>query len=206
MSEHDTSGEIWICAGYFAVQAAPRGGRSPVILPDPLLSVSRCVCPTSPDGAPSALDDPFPTREDAEEAGKRHGATHVLAASLRRPDLLAVITAADERGLETPALDLVRRAELTTRSPGGEGARTSPRASEGCVGYEIVSFTYGFEHSWLCIGLEARAHFEDGITPGPFGLLASLEDADALVARLRRGEIPSEPGLWLVTRLEIRAL
>jgi len=70
-------------------------------------------------------------------------------------------------------------------------------------GYEIVSLDHGLHHSWLCIGLENLAFFEHGVRPGPHGLLTSIAEADAMVALVHDGKVPSEPGRWLVVRVDV---
>lgn len=64
------------------------------------------------------------------------------------------------------------------------------------LGYEVISYEYGLEHSWLCNSLETLAHERLGITPNEHGLLASASEA-AAVADMANDSDAVEPGLWL---------
>lgn len=65
------------------------------------------------------------------------------------------------------------------------------------LGYEPVNVTAGqLDHSWLCNHLEQYAAENLGITPGPTGLLQSLDDAARCCEAITRPEVGSEPGPW----------
>lgn len=64
------------------------------------------------------------------------------------------------------------------------------------LGFEVLSYEYGIEHSWLCNGLEQIAHDRLGITPNSAGLIESADQATA-VASMANTSTAVEPGLWL---------
>ncbi|MBT8200830.1 MAG: hypothetical protein KJO36_09960, partial [Acidimicrobiia bacterium] len=64
--------------------------------------------------------------------------------------------------------------------------------------FEVLSYEYGLEHSWLCNRLEDDALAELGVSPNPrTGLLDSRQDATAVADWINEGSIGAEPGLWL---------
>ncbi len=66
------------------------------------------------------------------------------------------------------------------------------------LGYEVLSYEYGLEHSWLCNRLEDDALAELGVSPNPVtGLLDSHQEATAVAEWINAGSIGAEPGLWL---------
>lgn len=182
-SEHDDDARAWTLAGFLVTCEAARAERA-AVLPETILSASSCVCPRQP-----IFDEPFASYAAAARAAPP--SSRVLAVGLRGPDIEAILDEVDATGLESPMTARLR-SRPTFAAPGAE-----------FEGYELVSWRGGLEHSWLCIGLEAHAFFELGITPGPFGLLTSLADADALAALVHEGKVVSEPGLWMVARVGV---
>lgn len=66
------------------------------------------------------------------------------------------------------------------------------------LGFDVLSYEYGLEHSWLCNRLEDDALAELGVSPNPrTGLLDSRQDATAVADWINEGSIGAEPGLWL---------
>lgn len=152
--------DAWTGAWQRAIDPAPRGLRSAALLPDPLLSLSSCVCPA-----------------------QSRGALRVVA-SIGAEDAALLLAEAD---FETPLTEALREA--------------APRGGR-LLGYELLSVESGaFAHSWLCIGLENRAHFDHGIDPGPYGLLKTATEAELLLRLIRDGVVPAEPGRWIIARL-----
>lgn len=64
-------------------------------------------------------------------------------------------------------------------------------------GFEVLSYEYGLEHSWLCNSLEREAFEQLGITPNELGLLDTFENASRVVDYVNRDDVGAEPGLWL---------
>ncbi len=66
------------------------------------------------------------------------------------------------------------------------------------LGFEIMSYEYGLEHSWVCNSLESEVHSRLGIAPNPTtGLLDSYEEAVAAANYINSDGVGAEPGLWL---------
>ncbi len=66
------------------------------------------------------------------------------------------------------------------------------------LGFEVLSYEYGLEHSWLCNHLEEEARSVLRITPSlDTGLLDSYEEAAAVARYINEGDVGAEPGLWL---------
>jgi hypothetical protein len=171
----------WTLAGWFAASAADRGARSAKVLPERIVSASPCVCPRPASSMRRTL-------ASAQESAPR-GVSHVVGVGVRAPDVDAMLRAADAAAGETTDIGLLREAIGFEADPSD--------------GYEILSWDGGIRHSWLCIALEARAFVDHAIVPGPHGLLRSLADADALVALLRDGRVPAEPGYWFAARVRV---
>jgi hypothetical protein len=64
-------------------------------------------------------------------------------------------------------------------------------------GFEVLSYEYGLEHSWLCNSLEQEAFEQLGITPNEMGLLDTFEEASRVAEYVNREDVGAEPGLWL---------
>lgn len=64
-------------------------------------------------------------------------------------------------------------------------------------GFEVVSYEYGLEHSWLCNSLQGDVNEELGIAPNDMGLLDTFEEAATVAEYVNRDEVGAEPGLWL---------
>jgi hypothetical protein len=73
------------------------------------------------------------------------------------------------------------------------------------VGWELLGVEHGGEfHSWLCNSLQDALAAATGAKPGPFGLLATENDARTLDALIANG-LGAEPVPWfpgLISRLE----
>lgn len=66
------------------------------------------------------------------------------------------------------------------------------------LGYELLDLEYGqLAHSWLCNGLEQHCANALAVTPGPHGLIESLDDALRCGIEINRDEVGAEPGYWL---------
>lgn len=66
------------------------------------------------------------------------------------------------------------------------------------LGFELVSYEYGLEHSWLCNSLEREVHARLGVSPNPAtGLVDSFEKAVLIADYINQDEVGAEPGLWL---------
>jgi hypothetical protein len=64
------------------------------------------------------------------------------------------------------------------------------------LGWEVLGLEDGGAfHSWLCNGIERDAAATLGITPGVLGLLATKQDADAVVQLIDNG-LGAEPVPW----------
>lgn len=64
-------------------------------------------------------------------------------------------------------------------------------------GFEVVSYEYGLEHSWLCNSLEGDVNEQFGIVPNGMGLLDTFEEAATVAEYVNRDDVAAEPGLWL---------
>lgn len=64
-------------------------------------------------------------------------------------------------------------------------------------GFEVVSYEYGLEHSWLCNSLERDVHEQFGSEPNGRGLLDTFEEAATVADYVNRDDVGAEPGLWL---------
>jgi hypothetical protein len=66
------------------------------------------------------------------------------------------------------------------------------------LGFELISYEYGLEHSWICNSLEREVQSRLGISPNPnTGLLDPYEDAVVVADYMNRDDVGAEPGLWL---------
>ena len=76
--------------------------------------------------------------------------------------------------------------------------RNLPLEPDGTVlGFEILSYEYGLEHSWLCNALERAAAERLDVIPNSRGFIGSYEEAASVAEYANREEIGAEPGLWL---------
>ena len=64
-------------------------------------------------------------------------------------------------------------------------------------GFEVVSYEYGLEHSWLCNSLERDVNEQFGIAANGVGLLDTFEEAATVADFVNREDVGAEPGLWL---------
>ena len=65
------------------------------------------------------------------------------------------------------------------------------------MGFEILSYQYGLEHSWLYNSLERVVESQFGFRPNPTtGLLDSYDEAVEIAQFMNLGEIGAEPGTW----------
>lgn len=60
------------------------------------------------------------------------------------------------------------------------------------LGFEVVSYYYNLDHSWLCSGLERDMHQKFGIRPGQYGLIETFEDANRVHEWILEGEAKGE--------------
>jgi len=97
-------------------------------------------------------------------------------------DLIANHRTPPERGEYGVFQELERHSPL---HPGGD-----------VLGFDVLSYEYGLEHSWLCNSLERTAHDDLGITPNRAGLIDTPEQAND-VATMANESTAVEPGLWL---------
>jgi len=65
------------------------------------------------------------------------------------------------------------------------------------LGFEVLSYEYGLEHSWLCNLLEREAAEQFDMAPDPRGFIDSFADATRVADHANRDDIGTEPGLWL---------
>lgn len=65
------------------------------------------------------------------------------------------------------------------------------------LGFELLAFQYGLDHSWLCNGLETDIHKKLQLKPNEHGFLDSFQDALRAAKYVQRDEVKAEPGLWL---------
>lgn len=94
--------------------------------------------------------------------------------------------------------------EQATPPPWGEYgvyealSRGAPLAETGDpLGFELLSYEYGLEHSWLCNGLEVDADRELDIRPNRHGLVDTYEDGLRVAQYVSRDDVGAEPGTWL---------
>ncbi len=66
------------------------------------------------------------------------------------------------------------------------------------LGFELMSYDLGLEHSWLCNSLEREVQSRYDIAPNlQTGLLESYEDAVTAADYISQDEVGAEPGTWL---------
>jgi hypothetical protein len=209
-------------SGYFLTKPVAGNDRSmdSSLLPGPLISLSTCLAESafeywwSAENVESATGFGVPAGRLPElvtwyrdRFGVEFGAPNVAFT-------LAVVHEFIEQFVEDPA-DLVvlgcalaaDQADRLLQHPAApdqgeygvyEAIRGDMPLDEGgeVLGYEVLSYEYGIEHSWLCGGLERDAREVLGISPGSWGLIAGESDARAVAAYANRDDVPTEPGTW----------
>jgi hypothetical protein len=174
------------------------------LLPDALISLSRCVCPLQLDvvwgwqpqtdyiqiekrafGIPAELSADFDAW--STERGQNDpiwpmfpsvaSMRHFAARFQLQIDDYALIGVGRPRDLGVPSRDLFGTWDESFDAIWNERP-VSLEFGGTALGYEITSFDYGdFGHSWLCSGLQHDMHDLFGIIPNVYGLIDTLDEA-----------------------------
>lgn len=225
-----TTGESYqhlIAVGYLLIRPVSRPPWSSEVLPDRILSVSRCICPQFP-GA-YALE-----WSSLSDEGRANGFDAMGLAQSRRKKAMESVTASfgesigwngvflEQTAARQAARDFfgsdedvylvglgLRRRDCDllceTGYPESESgyctmARRRHRLAEGgeVIGYEPCNAELGSPGcSWLCNGLEADLPEQLGIAVNSRGLISALDDCVRLCAMIDSDKIGAEPGPWL---------
>ncbi len=197
----------FLAAGYFLLQATGRDEmRSPDLLPDRLLSLSTCICPSVHvywgwDEDEAQRQFGFPIERWSELAAwesDRLEWPNVFHSLAHARDFCRMFDLTHEHlhligvGLPKTLYPAFanRRAPLQSYNPvtdeyvdQADGIQTMLQQQDllatggEMLGFEVVSYYSGLSHSWLCASLENTMHTKFNIRPNSHGLIATYEQA-----------------------------
>jgi hypothetical protein len=209
----------YIAGGYFLVKPVSRTDwHSAELLPETLISLSGCLCPVfeifwgmipgDPEkalqfGIPENLFEAFRQYSDYDEG---YPDTFARLETLRKfiarfmpaiHDDIRLIGAGLHKDFSGQLLSEVEESHLN-RGIYQTIKLAQPLAAGGVpLGFEILSHTGygGFEHSWLCNGLEVGMFERFGIHPNPSGCVPSYAEAKQITDWINEApESRAEPG------------
>lgn len=65
------------------------------------------------------------------------------------------------------------------------------------LGFELLAFEYGLDHSWLCNRLEKEIDDKLHVRPNEHGFIQTFQDALLCSKYIGSPDVGAEPGLWL---------
>ena len=216
----------WACAGYVLRHDFTRPDyASPSLLPERLVSVSKCLAQGWPDSfcLPSWPLTPAERAEQAARAGmdaahlvevQRWSASHLEARTLLWPDVFdrlelarefaqAFVTHQSGLTLLGLAVHSDDRERWTAEFDAACSRQWSTLGADGeLLGWEPLSMDgAGPAHSWLCNYVERAVHERFGWTPNAHGLIEDVAQARRVAALCDSDDLPAEPEPWFAVGL-----